>query len=53
VAKDPHTGVGVKEDGRSFALRLARYRARNPMAPHGPTAGTNAVDPLAFLDRAG
>ena len=27
-----HTGVGVSEDDRPFALRLARYCARNPLA---------------------
>ncbi len=27
-----HTGVGVPEDDRAFALRLARYCARNPVA---------------------
>jgi hypothetical protein len=27
-----HTGVGVPEEDRAFALRLARYRARNPVA---------------------
>ena len=26
------TGVGVSEDDRPFALRLARYCARNPLA---------------------
>ena len=53
-----------------FALRLARYRARNPLAldcltddpateqltyrsdkADGPTAGTQALDPLEFLAR--
>jgi hypothetical protein len=27
-----HAGVGVSEDDRPFALRLARYCARNPLA---------------------
>lgn len=27
-----HTGVGVPEDDLAFALRLARYCARNPVA---------------------
>ena len=27
-----HAGVGVPEDDRAFALRLARYCARNPIA---------------------
>ena len=27
-----HAGVGVPEDDRAFALRLARYCARNPLA---------------------
>ncbi|MSR02919.1 MAG: hypothetical protein EXR94_09330 [Gemmatimonadetes bacterium] len=36
-----HAGVGVPEDDRAFALRLARYCARNPIA----------VDPLEFLAR--
>lgn len=27
-----HAGVGVPEDDRAFALRLARYCARNPVA---------------------
>ena len=27
-----HTGVGVPDDDRAFALRLARYCARNPVA---------------------
>ena len=46
-----HTGVGVSAADRPFALRLARYCARNPMAPDGPTAGTAALDPLVFLIR--
>jgi hypothetical protein len=27
-----HAGVGVSEDDRPFAFRLARYCARNPLA---------------------
>jgi hypothetical protein len=65
-----HTGVGVGEEDRPFALRLARYCARNPLAlgrltydpateqltyrsdkADGPTAGTQALDPLEFLAR--
>ncbi len=65
-----HTVVWVSEDDRAFATRLARYRARNPLALQrltydraaqtvtdrsdksaGPTAGTETVDPLAFLAR--
>ena len=46
-----HAGVGVSEDDRPFALRLARYCARNPMATDGPTAGTAALDPPRFLAR--
>jgi hypothetical protein len=44
-----HAGVGVSEDDRPFALRLARYRARNQTALDGPTAGTAALDPLELL----
>ena len=63
-----HAGVGVSEDDRPFALRLARYCARNLLAldrltyepateqltyrsdkSDGPTAGTQALDPLEFL----
>jgi len=32
-------------------LHHARYCARDPMAPDGPTAGTQALDPLEFLIR--
>jgi hypothetical protein len=65
-----HTGVGVSEEDRPSALRLARYCARNPVAlerltyepaterltycsdkADGPTAGTQAMDPLEFLAR--
>jgi Putative transposase/Transposase zinc-binding domain len=65
-----HTAVWVSADDRTFATRLARYCARNPIALDrltydraakvvsyrsdksvGPTAGTETVDPLAFLAR--
>jgi len=32
-----HTAVWVPEDDRAFATRLARYGARNPVAPERPT----------------
>ena len=42
-----HTGVGVSEDDRPFALRLARYCARNPKAVFfhegGPAEGADEV----------
>ena len=60
----------VPGDDVAFALRLARYCVRNPVAldrleydasgrqvryrsekPDGPTAGTEALDPLEFLAR--
>ena len=50
-----HAGVGVPEDDRAFALRLARYCARNPLAlerqslrrraSRSPTAPTRSRDP--------
>ncbi len=65
-----HTAVWVAEDDRTFATRLARYCARNPLAlerltydraaktvtyrsdkAEGPTAGTETLDPRAFLAR--
>ena len=46
-----HAGVGVSEDDRPFALRLARYCARNPLALDGPTAGTQTLDRLESLIR--
>jgi hypothetical protein len=46
-----HTGVGVSEEDRPFALRLARYCARNPLALDGPTVGTVALDTLDSLAR--
>ena len=68
-----HDAVLVPDGDVAFALRLARYCARNSVAlerleydaqgpqgrqvryrsdkPDGPTAGTEAVDPLEFLAR--
>lgn len=64
------SGCSSAAEDRPFALRLARYCARNPLAldrltydpateqltyrsdkTDGPTAGTQALDPLEFLAR--
>jgi len=48
-----HAGVGVSEDDRPLALRLARYCARNPVASDGrrlTADGLSVEEPVAITD---